>query len=282
MTTPPGQQPIQAPITDDGTFKIVNVMPGTYTARIMPDLKAQKLLFPLGGDTVTVRDSDVDDLRLNVLGGGTLAGQMVFEDGTNHSGQRQFQVQGHNSGGTVTTPVVLSESGTFKIDGLTPGNYRFAPSSILETATVNKVELGGSASDGSRFDFTLPGSDRVVVTLSTQGATIHGNIETGLTQGEAISGYASAFQAPINGDRWFTVFGTVPLQPDGSFTIKGLEPNRYVVCAWTDQPSAVNSLLQSSALPLQRLEQQCKVVTVKANESAQVTVKQTSVANVMR
>jgi hypothetical protein len=147
---------------------------------------------------------------------------------------------------------------------------------------LNKVDLGGSSREGNRFDFTLPGTDHAVVTLSTQGATIQGSIETGLTQGEAISGYASAFQAPVNGDRWFTVFGTAPLQSDGSFTIKGLEANRYVVCAWTDQPSSVNTFLQSAALPLQRLEQKCKVVTLKVNESAQVQVKQTSIADVMR
>lgn len=270
--------PIQAPIAADGMFRIDRVMPGSYIAFIQTDIS--RIVFPLGSEQVIVTNRDVEDLRLTVQPGGILAGKLVFEDGTFHAGNWPMVLEGRTAAGDVGTPVTFSNTGEFSVEGITNGTYRLNFSN-RGTIAVNKVEVGGRTFEGGKFEFAVPGSNRVVITATETGATIQGTLEGMRAPGEAVSGVASA--ALISGftDR-LSVVRTAPLAEDGTFSLKTLEPGRYLVCAWRDLGPAVLNLLQSANAPVQRLGQQCKTVVLKTNESEQVQVRQTSVADVTR
>lgn len=270
--------PIQAPIVADGTFRIDRVMPGSYIAIIQTDIS--RIVFPLGSEQVIVTNRDVEDLRLTVQPGGILAGKLVFEDGTFHAGNWPMVLEGRTAAGEVGTPVTFSNTGEFSVEGIASGTYRLNFSNRA-TIAVNKVEVGGRTFEGSKFEFAVPGSDRVVITATETGATIQGTLEGMRAPGEAVSGVASAALVSGFTDR-LSVVRTAPLAEDGTFSLKTLEPGRYLVCAWRDPGPAVLNLLQSANAPVQRLGQQCKTVALKTNESGQVQVRQTSVADVTR
>jgi hypothetical protein len=73
-----------------------------------------------------------------------------------------------------------------------------------------------------------------------------------------------------------------PLAKDGSFSITNLEPGRYLVCAWSDPSLRVVTVLQGPTPPVQRLEQLCRTVNLKADASEAVELRLTSVGEVMR
>ncbi len=121
----------------------------------------------------------------------------------------------------------------------------------------------------------------VVVTASQTGGTSQGVLDGLRDPDKNVTGSASV--ALLSG---FTdglpIVRTAPLNTDGSFSFAGLEPGKYITCAWTDLAPEVNALMQSASAPKQRLEQACAAVTIKVEGSAQVQVRQTSIADVTR
>lgn len=272
------EAPIQAPIAADGTFRLERVMPGSYTAIIQTDLA--RIVFPLGSQNVIVTNRNVEDIKLTVQPGGVLAGKLIFEDGTFHPGNWPMVLEGRTSAGNISTPVRFSETGTFSVDGLPSGTYRFNFSN-RGTIAVNKVQINGRAFEGSKFEFVLPGDSGAVITVSESGGAINGSLE-GLRQAdEIVTGTASAALLSGFNDR-LPVIRTEPLAKDGTFSLKTLEPGRYLVCAWRDLAPAVLNLLQSAIVPLQRIQQDCKTVTLTPNGSGSAQLKQTSIGNVTR
>jgi hypothetical protein len=280
LATSIAELPIAAPIAADGSFRIERVAPGPYTATVEPRVDLKRLVFPLGTAQVTVTDRDEDNLQLVVAPGGVFAGKVVFEDGAFHPGNWQVLFQGDTVAGYVATPVTLSERGTFSLDGIVAGRYQFSFTGPPRAA-VSKVDVGGRVFEGSKFDFAVPGSSSVVVTASQTGGAIQGGLDGMLDPDKKVVGVASL--AMVSGfSDGVPITRTAPLSGDGSFSFTGLEPGKYLACAWTDLAVEVNALLQSANAPRQRLEQACAAVTMKIEGSEQVRVRMTSVADVTR
>jgi hypothetical protein len=266
-------------ISADGTFQIINVPPGKYTATVQGDRK--RIMFPLAAEQIMVSDHDIDDLRMTVVAGGVFAGKVVGVDGVLPSKwATSTSLQGRNVAGPFGTPLTINKDGTFLIDGVPEGKYRFAMSSP-SGFTVSSVEIGGRKYEGGKFPFEIPGSKDVVIRVKAGGATIQGTLAGSRNPDQPVTGEATVMEMS-----WFNegVFyqRKAPLAKNGSFSITNLEPGRYLVCAWSDPDERVVTLLQGPNPPVQRLEQLCKTVDLKADASESVELRLTSVGEVSR
>jgi len=270
--TPVGEARIEAPIAPDGTFRIERVLAGDYRA-VLYTGGTGLAQFSVGSSLVSVTNRDVDDLTLAVMPGGKLAGRIVMENG--EPSKRGGILVGRNEIGNMVRLIQLSSDGRFFLDGVAAGTY------FLSGGPVTTIEIGGRTFEGGTFEFAPPVPGDMVVTVSAQGATIQGNLQDAKNPDKPVIGVGSVMRLAALTDR-FDESRVVDLNRDGSFSASYLAPGKYLVCAWSDASTAVSYLLQWTAVPLQRLEQQCKTVTLKPNGSEQVQVKMTSIADVTR
>jgi hypothetical protein len=264
-------------IAEDGTFSFDNVAPGRYVATVQGNPAA----FPLAAtEEFTVRDRDIEDLKMTVAPSGALAGKIVSENGKLPKDMDRVILTGQTGVGRVTSSLAIKKDGSFSMDGIPDGRYAISLNAQLGYS-VSSVEVNGRKYEGSRFPMTVPGSSNVVVTLSPGGALIQGSLTGSRNPDQPVKGTATAVMLSGLSDGLFYV-RKATLAASGNFTLTDLEAGKYLVCAWSDYSMRVDRLLNSEKAPVERLQQLCKTVELMKDGAEPVEVRLTSMADVTR
>jgi hypothetical protein len=262
--------PVQAPVSSDGTFSIRNVAPGPYIATLVAASGNLR-----GANRVNVKDRDLEDIRIAVSSSWTLAGKVVYQDGSPAGPFLAYLDEFDPSAGVKGTVFTVPADGTFSQAGLIAGAQRFSIPDRRDLI-VTKIDLGDRSFEGGKFELGAPGNDHAVITLSTKGGAINGMIEISGRGDVPVRGSASVMMTPA------TLVDSAPkyalLGPDGSFSIGALEPGQYRVCAWHEEGPQIGEVLGNPSFQ-QRLDSGCKTVRLKADGNETVQLKQLSVAD---
>ncbi|HEX4997304.1 MAG TPA: carboxypeptidase-like regulatory domain-containing protein [Terriglobia bacterium] len=135
-------------IAADGSFGLSDVPRGTYTVEVESSV-APRL-------TVTVRDADLPDLRLEIPHGIRVAGEVIREDmDVSRPPGGQIQLIGAAIGRAA-----LAADGTFEFSDVVPGKYRVE---IIPAAIVRwpALELVAAGQDITGLRWTVPDPRKV-------------------------------------------------------------------------------------------------------------------------
>jgi hypothetical protein len=227
-------------IRKDGTFEISGLVPGTYGVSITsPDGGS---LHPLRGtDTVEVRESDIDDLRLAPRQLGEVHGRFRMDDDEPFN-RTQISVSLDSDDGDQDSSLSASiaKDGTFKIESVPAGNYHVvvtADSNNLRDYFVKEVNVNGVDAADSGFT-TGPGISMVEVVASSRGGTIVGTVVDG--DNKTVS-EVQVFCAPdASRQKRPDVYQQALTDRRGQFSLRGLNPGNYTVFVLNGEPSDVN------------------------------------------
>lgn len=249
--------------TPGGKFELRDIEDGDYILRaIIPQRTPNATAYASEPVRVKVRGADVTGLRLNVTPLGAIAGRVVLEKApvanpkAKCEGRRDAYLE-EVAVGVARDPkddppeyawlnsrfsVTLDDKGTFVVNGLSGGRFRFQTSLPSEAWYLKDVSLG-TAARGRQGTSRSDQSDDVV----TQGVLLRegGRIE-GLTltvaegaaslsgkvvavEGEKLPSRLRVYLVPTEKERADDVlrFAQTTVQSDGAFAFANLAPGRY-------------------------------------------------------
>jgi protocatechuate 3,4-dioxygenase beta subunit len=244
----------QEPLREDGVFEFRGLLPGRYSALLMVvDLSAlqkgqtnnapQMQVVPLSpGFEIT--NTSLEGLHLVPEAAGQIRGQFRIDKGQKidwsqlvvmltpiDSFSAQFSVASLQAGLTVSR---VKSDGSFEMKTVPGGTYRLAitsNSNNLQDYFTKAVNLDGKDVGDSGF-VVSGGNYSLEVVVSAAGATIEGKVVD--AKGQPVPG-ATVVGAP-NGEsrKRFDLYGQETTDPQGHFTLRGLNPGEYTVMAWED------------------------------------------------
>jgi hypothetical protein len=263
-------------VAEDGTFSFDDVPPGRYVATV----ESNRAAFPLAATKeFTVRDRDIDDLRVAYAPGGVFAGRILSENGKLPKDMDGSYLSGQTAAGRGVSLLKITKDGKFSMEGVPNGTYAF-PVNPQSGYTVSFVDIDGRKYEGSKFPLTVPGSKDVVVMLGT-GGLIQGSLAGSRKPDQPVKGTVTAVMLSGLTDGLYYM-RKANLAPNGSFTVIDLEVGKYLVCAWSDYSVRVDRLLNSEKAPVEKLQQLCKTVELKKGGAESIEVGLTSLAEVTR
>jgi hypothetical protein len=194
---------------------------------------------------VTVEGRDVANVEMRLAQGMVVSGRVVFE-GTATPPEDLTRVQvrmtGAQSDGVTlgVTPKPAEADGRFTLDGVTPSLYRVSATVLGGAGQPNPWVLKSAMLNGKDTqDFPLevrPNEDvpGLVLTFTDQPTEVSGMLQD--SSGKPAPGY---FIVVLSTDRQFWQQGSrrvVQTRPasDGKFTVRGLPPGEYFICALTE------------------------------------------------
>ena len=237
-----------APAT--GTFEYRDVAPGTYViGATVPDPAA-----PAGGPplillnsqlpraqaSVTVSGSDIENVVLAIVPSVSLPGRFRVDgpELSTFTGLDRIRVQlspsldGLISSNFLTSqpqPQALNTDGTFKVDNVSPGEYRVSVTALPPGYYVKEARLDQTdvLDQPMRFSGTVSGPLEVVV--SANGGQIEGTVVN--DKQKPVPGI-QAVLIPARGINRFDLYKTSVTDDKGRFTIRGITPGDYKIYAW--------------------------------------------------
>jgi large repetitive protein len=231
--------------TADGKFSVIGMKPGSYA------VTATRVGFvmPRGSPSrvkATVKaDDKVSDLRVKLTPVGAIAGRVTDADGTP---VERAEVIAEGAGKTSQSST--DEKGQFRIGGLAPGKYRVKAShfGMMSRTFMERPEIRTDGTSEVHTAITYyPGvfraaqASRVEVRPDSESPGI--DIQLLRVPFVRVSGKARG--VPREAQMAFVTvhFGNngqgIPLEPDGSFEIWGLDPGKYKLGAGWDSSGAV-------------------------------------------
>lgn len=223
-----------ARVSQDGTFEITRVRPGSYY------LLAQRLNRAGSGLAaklpVDVSTSDITGLVVPFTEPVTLAGTVKMDSQQTGTAAQIRPVLSLASvdGLPVGAPAARSgDGGTFKIDAVFPDRYYLNVAGLPEGSYVKSVRIGGQELADKGIDLTgAHGSVAMEVTVGANGASLEGTVTIDGKPGTGA--YVAVVTDPVRQEALYrNKFATA--DQEGRFTIKGLAPGSYSVYAF-DQP----------------------------------------------
>jgi len=259
---------------DEFTFEIGGILPGSY------------YLYPLySGSTsgsfmstralVTVKDQDVENLRLKVEPNPELKGRVTVKGDTS-----SFNLQNARIGlraadrlpillqglGTASTGAVDSRTGEFVLSTLEKGvKFTVALAGFPPDSYIADLRQGGRSLNSDGIAIYDPGEGIVEITVDQQGGTIEGTVikPTGEPQERAVVALVPAPSLRGNIMRYGRTLG----DPSGKFTLRGIAPGEYKIFAWNGIPGTV---APQNAEFLAPIESKGVAVTIRAGSSQSV------------
>jgi hypothetical protein len=189
-----------------------------------------------GRAPVTVTNADVAGVVVNVTPALSVKGKLTV-DGPSRAGDlTSLRVQLRRSiNGVITSetqiPVAaaIAADGTFMVNGVLPGEYRFTMSPTQANYYIKEVRFGGTEALNTPIDISAGATEMLEVVLSPRVAEIEGTITDG--KGQPIEGIQAVLVPDAHRDR-SELFRAVTTGPNGRFTIRGVPPGDYKVFAW--------------------------------------------------
>jgi hypothetical protein len=235
-----------------GTFEYRDIAPGTYViGATVPDPTAPAgaaPLSPLGTNSnqpraqasVTVSDSDLENVVLTLAPPVPLPGHFSIDgpDLSTLTGLDRIRVQLSPSvDGIVSTNFAVSRpqsqavnaDGTFKVDNVSPGEYRISvtalpPGYFVKEARLDQTDI---LDQPMRFSGTFTGPLDVVV--GANGGLIDGTI---VNDKQKLMPGILAVLIPSRQTNRIDLYKTATADSSGHFTIRGIAPGDYKIYAW--------------------------------------------------
>jgi hypothetical protein len=268
----------------DGTFRLINVPPGEYMLDVqqrpqnLQNLNLSALEFasvPLSVST------DVDGLSIVTTPGVTVSGRVVFQgSSTQKPGPRGIQVTATSPSGLPSLIAFagralgsgrVNNDGTFELRGLA-GPQLIRAGGVPTGWTVKSVSLEGADITDAPFDFK-PGSNltEIVVTLTDRVTEIAGAVSD--SRGQPVADYVLVV-FPEDAKLWGApsrYVATSRPNQNGTFSIKGLPPARYLAAA---VPSLENGM-QNDVAVLGRLRSRAESFSLAEGQTLTLNLEMT-------
>jgi hypothetical protein len=263
----------------DGSFEIRNLLPGTHviqgsaggTLTIASGNGAGVMMIRTGpggpsaaetGATgrleVTVSDSDLTGVVLQLTGGAEISGSIKMEEGDLKDWLQPAQ-QSQNTppgmppllgpgtrsirlstteGISVSAPAAqFNTDGSFQLKGVAPSKYFIQVNGLPQGTYIKSMRFGGQDVTRAPLDLTAGGGGSLEIVLSAKAADVTGAVLS--EKGDPVQGVPVTLWPKIP-DRGSATNGikTANTDQNGSFKISGLAPGDYYAAAWDDIPEA--------------------------------------------
>ena len=233
-----------------GTFEYRDIAPGTYVIGAMvpdpaasaggPPLISPNSTQPRAMASVTVSGSDIENVVLTIVPSISLPGRFSL-DGPDLSTltaldrvrvQLRPSVDGIPSTSFLTSqpqPQAVNTDGTFKVDNVSPGEYRVSVSALPPGYYVKEARLDQTdvLDQPMRFSGTVSGPLDVVV--SANGGQIEGTV---VNDKQKTMPGIQAVLIPARGINRIDLYKTTATDDNGRFTMRGITPGDYKIFAW--------------------------------------------------
>jgi carboxypeptidase family protein len=252
-----------------GNFEITGVAPGAYYLRasLYNGEKSYNARVP-----VDVTSSNIDGIEVAIGPGVDLTGVITIEgDAAQKPGDLQIRLFPSEPGTMIFGPGgndKVNPDGSFKLENLSPDNYRLTVIGLPDGFYVKSVRVGQNETLPGPFEVTVA-PETVSVMLSPKAGQVTGAVQNPKTQ-QAAPG-AVVVLIPQEKDRreQITYFKQTTTDQFGNFSLKNLPPGEYKVFAWEDvEPGAY-----SDPEFLKPLEGNGKNVTVQESGRQSVQLK---------
>jgi hypothetical protein len=261
---------------DEFTFDIGGIIPGSY------------YLYPLysgnlgGGFTagsyistrtlVTVKDQDVENLRLTLVPNPEIKGRVTVRGDTSAVNWQNARLGARpvdrvptllRGLGSASTPIADSRTGEFVLSAFEKGvKFTLSLVGFPPDSYIADLRQGGRSLNSDGIIISDPGEGTVEVQIEQQGGTVEGTVlkPTGEPQERAVVALVPAPLLRGNPMRYGRVLGDA----SGKFTIRGIAPGEYKAFAWNGIPGTV---AEQNADFLAPVESKGTAVTVRAGSS---------------
>ena len=228
-----------------GEFKVSGLLPGRHRlyARAGGGDDAQ-----MASAAVDVVDQDLSGLTLVLGKGAEVTGRIVTDSEDSLLDWRRISLNMVASGNVNRvsfggTGASLEKDFTFKIANLSEGPYRLAVRLPPGNHYVSSIRIEGQ--DITDRPIELRSNDRldgIEIHISSQGARISGYVEQAEEREVAAGATVLVFAAdPQHRGLHSRFTRTTQTDQRGQFTLQGLAPAEYLVCALTDHESGLES-----------------------------------------
>lgn len=220
----------------NGVFDIAGALPGSY------------FLFSTGGHgygmvPVEVGEKDLENVAIVTTPGFNISGRFVV-DGRSRTGAdpkvtdlrvasltRDPQIIGVPSGGPSFNPPSQAD-GSFRLDGVGPGDYRVAIRGVPEDGYVKSIRLGNVdvLDRGLHVDGAPEGLLEIVI--GAEAGAIDGVVVN--SRQEPLPNRTVVLAPEARLRHRFDLYKTLSTDVAGRFRIRGITPGDYKLFAWED------------------------------------------------
>jgi len=226
---------------ETGAFELRNVPSGEY---ILQAVVTQVSMSPGGvgilfesdsGRTpLAVTNSDVSGVVVTTSRGISINGKITVEGLTQtpDPGRLLLRLQPSIGGilsGDLNTLAPAAADGTFHIDGVASGEYRFDMAGMPANYYIKEIRYGGREALNNPMIIAGSSTDTLEVVLSPRVANIEGTVTDGNQQ--AVQGIQAVLVPDQHRDR-YELFRAVTTDQNGHFRMGGLPPGDYRIFAW--------------------------------------------------
>ena len=225
-------------VLPNGTFQIADVFPGSYRAT-MSDYGGNGWQVLPTGQTVDVRDVDIDGIQLSPEPPSQIRGRFRMDsDGSHSPDWTQLNIQidpddRSDSDGPVAGKI--AKDGSFNIEAPS-GNYHIIVTSnsngeswrdfIVKEVVLNGKDVGDSG-------FSLAGGlTSLEIVASAQGSSVEGNVVD--DDGKPVADIPVVCIPDANRRKRRDIYQQVTTDRQGHFAVRGLNPGEYQVFTLDD------------------------------------------------
>ncbi len=223
----PGSMRMTPVTAADGSFELVNVAPGTYTAMTIqmtgaaPSMNMQVLIVP---------NRNLENVKLGAQTEGTLEGKVVVNGGGTISVKGiGVMLQGDETASLMPATGMVEESGTFRIAKVAHAAYSLMMPGVPPGAYLKSILWNGRDILGGTLDLSTGTAGDLQVVLGTDG----GHALVRVMRDEKPLADAKVVLLPVDAARRFTetVHGALSDEA-GQANFKDVAPGDYLILAW--------------------------------------------------
>ena len=231
-----------AEVKKDGSFELHNVLPGSYFVWLIKNTNTPEVM--LAAQTIEVKDSDLENMRLTPVSTSEVRGQLRIENGQKvdwagaslllQSSDDPSDLRGEFQGQRETTTAQVKQDGSFDMKTVPAGNYRvrvFSGLAALRDCFVESINAGGK--DVADSGFAVGGGTwSLDVVLSSKGAHVEGVVVDDKNQPVPDTEVVVIPEATRQKRRDLHQEATT--DQHGHFNLRGFSPGEYTVMALED------------------------------------------------
>jgi hypothetical protein len=220
-----------------GTYRVDAVLPRPQGAATPPVGAALGGIAPQSSfQILEVRNADVQDLVLRVPANGRVAGKVVVSDGKPLPVAERIlsiplQLMLRPLGPLQPAPTVTAVSvqdGTFQVDSVLEGKYRYSIGPLRDNHYVSEARLDGVRVTNGILDISKTAQSDLIFTLSP-GGEIQGAVVD--KQSKPVQ-QAQGIVLPDPLPEIISFYADVEANAAGRFTVNGIPPGNYKVYVW--------------------------------------------------
>jgi hypothetical protein len=223
----------------DGSFELTNVRPGQYKLIVM-DFQDGGRPKTSGSVEVAVGNENLEGVVISPQTLGAVSGKVNLElDPQAPPDQpsislKSFQIQLipiEMTAMTFAPPVTVAEDGTFKIENVSPDQYRIAVNGAFGRTYVKSILSGGRDIKDQPLDLS-GGSAQLEITLSAKVAKLSGNVEK--ANPSAMPGAVILEKVGASTNSLSSPAPYLSVSQTGTFSANVLAPGEYRVYAFEE------------------------------------------------